>query len=207
MTDPRAEPACLLAPLRERYDDVLGRIEELVNVDSGSFTTTGVNRVADLCQARFEAGGWEVERHRHRPDQEWAGAPLGDLVVGRRAGEHGVDAQAAHHRRQRQADVVDPDPGPAVEQGADRQHLALVVEDGLDDPGRGQPDRVVGGPLAADDLPGGPDHPADDLVAGGRVQRRPAGHVPGQQRHRPDGGAAPQRDLRVAVLEIGRAHV
>ena len=90
MTGPRGEPAGLLAPLRERYDDVLGRIEELVNIDSGSFTTAGVNRVADLCQARFEAGGWEVERHRHRPDQEWAGAPLGDMVVGRRAGARPV---------------------------------------------------------------------------------------------------------------------
>jgi glutamate carboxypeptidase len=84
VTDPRAEPASLLAPLRERYDDVLGRIGELVNIDSGSYTAAGVNRVADLCQARFEAGGWEVERHR--PEQEWAGVPLGDMVVGRRAG-------------------------------------------------------------------------------------------------------------------------
>ena len=84
--DPRAEPASLLAPLRERFDDVLARIEELVNIDSGSFTTKGVNRVADLCQARFEAGGWEVERHRHRPDRSGPGPPLGDMVVGRRAG-------------------------------------------------------------------------------------------------------------------------
>jgi glutamate carboxypeptidase len=90
VTDPRAEPASLLAPLRERFDDVLARIEELVNIDSGSFTTAGVNRVADLCQTRFEAGGWEVERHQHRPDQEWAGAPLGDMVVGRRAGARPV---------------------------------------------------------------------------------------------------------------------
>jgi glutamate carboxypeptidase len=86
VTDPRTEPASLLAPLRERYDEVLARIEELVNIDSGSFTAEGVNRVADLCQARFEAGGWTVERHRHRPGPEWAGPPLGDLVVGRRMG-------------------------------------------------------------------------------------------------------------------------
>ncbi|HEX3196218.1 MAG TPA: M20 family metallopeptidase, partial [Propionibacteriaceae bacterium] len=70
----------------ERLDDVLARIEELVNIDSGSFTADGVNRIADLCQARFEAGGWEVERHRHRPHRESAGTPLGDMVVGRRAG-------------------------------------------------------------------------------------------------------------------------
>ena len=86
MSDPRAEPAGLLAPLRERYDRLLAGIEERVNLDSGSYTAEGVNRVADLCQARFEAGGWTVERHRHRPGPDWAGPPLGDMVVGRRSG-------------------------------------------------------------------------------------------------------------------------
>jgi glutamate carboxypeptidase len=86
VTGPPTDPARLLALLRERYDEVLARIEELVNIDSGSFTAEGVNRVADLCQARFEAGGWTVERHRHRPGPAWALPPLGDLVVGRRAG-------------------------------------------------------------------------------------------------------------------------
>jgi glutamate carboxypeptidase len=84
MTDPRTEPSSLLAPLRARFDNVLARIEEAVNIDSGSFTAEGVNRVADLCQARFEANGWSVERHR--PNREWLGPPLGDMVVGRRAG-------------------------------------------------------------------------------------------------------------------------
>ena len=32
--DPRAEPSSLLTPLRERFDDMLTRIEELVNIDS-----------------------------------------------------------------------------------------------------------------------------------------------------------------------------
>jgi glutamate carboxypeptidase len=82
VTDPRTEPSSLLAPLRERFDDLLAGIEELVNIDSGSYTTEGVNRVADLCQARFEAGGWEVERHRPQPGAE----SLGDMVVGRRMG-------------------------------------------------------------------------------------------------------------------------
>ena len=90
MTGPRAEPSWLLGPLRAREDGLLAAIEELVDIDSGSYTAEGVNRVADLCQARFERGGWEVERHRHRPDQEWAGAPLGDMVVGRRAGARPV---------------------------------------------------------------------------------------------------------------------
>lgn len=84
------DPAALLAPLRRREDELLARLEELVNIDSGSFTAAGVNRVADRCQARFEAGGWEVERHRHRPDREWEGPPLGDLILGRRAGARPV---------------------------------------------------------------------------------------------------------------------
>jgi len=90
VSDPRAEPAGLLAPLRERYDRLLAGIEGLVNIDSGSYTAEGVNRVADLCQARFEAGGWTVERHRHRPGPDWAGRPLGDMVVGRRSGRRPV---------------------------------------------------------------------------------------------------------------------
>jgi glutamate carboxypeptidase len=90
VSDPRAEPAGLLALLRERYDRLLAGIEELVNIDSGSYTAEGVNRVADLCQARFEAGGWTVERHRHRPGPDWAVPPLGDMVVGRRSGRRPV---------------------------------------------------------------------------------------------------------------------
>ncbi|HEY9471177.1 MAG TPA: hypothetical protein VIQ76_16345, partial [Propionibacteriaceae bacterium] len=73
MSDPRNNPSILLAPMRERFGNVLDRIEELVNIDSGSFTAEGVNRVADLCQTRFEAAGWEVERQRHRPGRDWVG--------------------------------------------------------------------------------------------------------------------------------------
>jgi glutamate carboxypeptidase len=100
VTDPRVEPSSLLAPLRKRFDDTVARIEELVNIDSGSFTAEGVNRVADLCHAHFEASGWEVQRYRHRPEREgperegpeWEGMdrPLGDMVVGRRAGRRPV---------------------------------------------------------------------------------------------------------------------
>jgi glutamate carboxypeptidase len=90
VSDPRAEPASLLGPLGDRHEGLLAGIEELVNIDSGSFTAEGVNRVGDWCQARFEAGGWSVERHRHRPGPEWPGPPLGDMVVGRRAGARPV---------------------------------------------------------------------------------------------------------------------
>jgi glutamate carboxypeptidase len=90
VTGPRSEPSSLLAPLRKRFDDMLARIEELVNVDSGSFTAEGVNRVADLCEARFEASGWKVQRQRHRLEPERVGPPLGDMVVGRRVGRRPV---------------------------------------------------------------------------------------------------------------------
>src|ERR671922_2103001 len=84
--DPRADPACLLAPLREREGELLAWIEELVNLDSGSWSADGVNRVADRCEARFRAGGWTVERHPHGPGPDWRLPRLGDVVVGRRAG-------------------------------------------------------------------------------------------------------------------------
>jgi glutamate carboxypeptidase len=84
--DPRADPSCLLPPLRERERDLLARIEELVNLDSGSWSADGVNRVADRCEARFRQGGWKVERHPHRPGPGWTRPPLGDVVVGRRTG-------------------------------------------------------------------------------------------------------------------------
>jgi glutamate carboxypeptidase len=70
-----------------RYDDFVQALREMVNVDCGSYTPEGVNAIADLCQARFESGGWEVDRRRHEPaDGE---QQLGDLVIGRLAGADG----------------------------------------------------------------------------------------------------------------------
>lgn len=70
-----------------RYDDFVEALEEAVNVDSGSYTPQGVNRVADLCEARFRSHGWSVERIAHHPA---AGEPqLGDLLVGRLEGAGG----------------------------------------------------------------------------------------------------------------------
>jgi len=70
-----------------RYDDFLQALREMVNVDCGSYTVEGVNRIADLCVRRFEAGGWAVERLGHQPsaDEE----RLGDLVIGRLTGSGG----------------------------------------------------------------------------------------------------------------------
>jgi glutamate carboxypeptidase len=67
-----------------RYDAFVDALAEMVNVDCGSYTPEGVNRIADACQGRFEAHGWTVDRRPHRPgDGE---AQLGDLVIGRLEG-------------------------------------------------------------------------------------------------------------------------
>jgi glutamate carboxypeptidase len=70
-----------------RYEEFVEDLRAMVNVDCGSFTRDGVNVIADLCQARLEAGGWKVDRIAHVP----AGAEpqLGDLVIGRLEGVAG----------------------------------------------------------------------------------------------------------------------
>jgi len=57
----------------------LVELEQLVNIDCGSYTPEGVNRVADFCADAFGALGASVER---LPAER-----LGDLVIGRLAGE------------------------------------------------------------------------------------------------------------------------
>jgi glutamate carboxypeptidase len=70
-----------------RYDEFVEDLRAMVNVDCGSFTPDGVNEIADQCQARFEAGGWKVDRIAHVPSG--AEPQLGDLVVGRLDGAGG----------------------------------------------------------------------------------------------------------------------
>jgi glutamate carboxypeptidase len=70
-----------------RYDEFVDALREMVNVDCGSYTPEGVNVIADLCQSRFEAGGWVVERRRHEPSE--GREQLGDLVIGRLSGNGG----------------------------------------------------------------------------------------------------------------------
>ncbi len=90
-----------------RYDDYVEALEELVNIDSGSYTPQGVNRVVDLCEARFRSHGWTVERIPHRPAE---GEPqLGDLLVGRLEGAGGPRVLMIGH-----TDTVF-DPGTAAE--------------------------------------------------------------------------------------------
>jgi glutamate carboxypeptidase len=83
MTDPRK----LLDLASYRYDEFVDSLRQMVNVDCGSYTPQGVNRIADMCQARFEAHGWSVERLRHRPTEDRS--QLGDLVIGRLDGAGG----------------------------------------------------------------------------------------------------------------------
>jgi glutamate carboxypeptidase len=70
-----------------RFEEYLAELETLVNIDSGSFSPAGVNRVVDRCEQRFRAFGWDVERHAHGPAP--GEPPLGDLLVGRRQGTGG----------------------------------------------------------------------------------------------------------------------
>ena len=68
-----------------RLPRFLAELETLVNIDCGSYTPEGVNRIADFMADALGQLGADVERIRHHPP---AGEPqLGDLVVGRLAGE------------------------------------------------------------------------------------------------------------------------
>jgi len=81
MPDPEA--------LRRIVDARLPRFTEelaaMVNIDCGSYTPDGVNRIADAVADALARLGADVERIAHRPDD--GQRQLGDLVVGRLAGD------------------------------------------------------------------------------------------------------------------------
>ena len=70
-------------------------LRTMVNVDCGSYTPSGVNRIADLCEARFRAGEWAVERTTHAPGSNEP--QLGDLVIGRLTGAGGPKILVVGH--------------------------------------------------------------------------------------------------------------
>jgi glutamate carboxypeptidase len=78
-------PTGLPGAVESRYPRYLAELEALVNVDCGSYTPAGVNRVADAVEGSLRELGATIERIPHpAPD----GAPrLGDLVLGRLEGE------------------------------------------------------------------------------------------------------------------------
>jgi glutamate carboxypeptidase len=61
------------------FDAYLEDLKQTVNIDCGTFIPEGVNRVADIMQARFGQRGWETKRIPHSPEGEWS--QLGDVVV------------------------------------------------------------------------------------------------------------------------------
>jgi len=68
-----------------RLPRYLAELEMLVNVDCGSYTPDGVNRVADVVADALREIGAHVERLSHHPND--GGRRLGDLVIGRVAGD------------------------------------------------------------------------------------------------------------------------
>jgi glutamate carboxypeptidase len=79
-----------------RYEEFVAALEAMVNVDCGSYTPAGVNVIADLCEQRFHASGWEVERRRHQPG-DGDDPQLGDLLIGRLRGAGGPNVLLVGH--------------------------------------------------------------------------------------------------------------
>ena len=68
-----------------RQPRFLAELEAMVNIDCGSYTPDGVNRIAGMVAAALEGEGADVERVAHEPaDGE---VQLGDVVIGRLAGD------------------------------------------------------------------------------------------------------------------------
>ena len=79
------DPTTLRRIVDARLPRFLAELETMVNIDCGSYTPHGVNRIADLVTDALRADGAETERIPHVP--AGGAAPLGDLVVGRFAGD------------------------------------------------------------------------------------------------------------------------
>jgi glutamate carboxypeptidase len=78
-------PPSLQEAVEARLPRYLAELETLVNIDCGSYTAAGVNRVADRVAASLTELGAEVERiPHHAADGE---LQLGDLVIGRLPGD------------------------------------------------------------------------------------------------------------------------
>ena len=77
------DPASLSRIVEARLPRYLSELERLVNIDCGSYTPDGVNRVADFVTDALRTLGGTVERTPYRAE----GRPLGDLVVGRFDGD------------------------------------------------------------------------------------------------------------------------
>jgi glutamate carboxypeptidase len=79
------DPAALRRSIEARLPRFLAELETMVNIDCGSYTPDGVNRIADLVIAALGEQGATVERMPHAPAE--GAQRLGDLVVGRLEGD------------------------------------------------------------------------------------------------------------------------
>ena len=75
----------LRAAVADRHPRYLAELEQLVNIDCGSYTPDGVNAVAAFAADALRELGAEVARIPHAPSGD--GPRLGDLVVGRIDGD------------------------------------------------------------------------------------------------------------------------
>ena len=75
-----------------RSAEFLEELEAMVNVDCGSWSPDGVDRIADRCERRFDDHGWEVERRPNTDEPR-----LGDLLIGRLRGSGGPDVLLVGH--------------------------------------------------------------------------------------------------------------
>ena len=78
-----------------RADAFVAELEQMVNVDCGSYTPDGVNVIAGLCEARMRERGWSVDRRVHEPTGNEPA--LGDLVIGTLEGSGGPDVLLVGH--------------------------------------------------------------------------------------------------------------
>lgn len=78
---PTVDLAALRAAVEARHPRYLAELELLVNIDCGSYTPAGVNRVADFVAEALAELGATVGRTPHGPGTD--DLALGDLVVGR----------------------------------------------------------------------------------------------------------------------------
>ena len=80
-----SDPTALRRIVKARQPRFFDELETMVNIDCGSYTPDGVNRIADLVVAALREEGATVERIAHAPAE--GGQRLGDLVVGRFEGD------------------------------------------------------------------------------------------------------------------------
>src|SRR5207248_4578228 len=76
---PSVDTASLARVVESRRDAFVELLRDLVDIDSGTYSPQGVNRVADHLEGRFMGAGWHADRRAHTPGQ--GAKQLGDVLV------------------------------------------------------------------------------------------------------------------------------